>query len=198
MFLKETEKRNWKRKYRELTKWAFFLYLSLSFFTQHRTSVSKNHRRTKYAFTNLNGIPKYADVRAYCSHVKMYCKRARLLSCHPRLFISLIISFEVPTKTKRKTKQCIANTIKTTIDLPLHLTERAPHSNKEGGSVLEGVPLSVQCSGTLLIFDFKVRRSFEGGALSIERNRILCFSKERLFIPHLNWGRRSFEYIRFW
>ena len=110
------------------------LPLSLSFFTQHRTSVSKNHRRTKYAFTNLNGIPKYADVRAYCSHVKMYCKRARLLSCHPRFFISLIISFEVPTKTKRKTKQCIANTIKTTIDLPLHLTERAPHSNKEGGT----------------------------------------------------------------
>ena len=110
------------------------LPLSLSFFTQHRTSVSKNHRRTKYAFTNLNGIPKYADVRAYCSHIKMYCKRARLLSCHPRFFISLIISFEVPTKTKRKTKQCIANTIKTTIDLPLHLTERAPHSNKEGGT----------------------------------------------------------------
>ena len=102
------------------------LPLSLSFFTQHRTSVSKNHRRTKYAFTNLNGIPKYADVRAYCSHVKMFCKRAHLLSCHPRLFISLIISFEVPTKTKRKTKQCIANTIKTTIDLPLHLTEGLP------------------------------------------------------------------------
>ena len=57
--------------------------LSLSFFTQHRTSVSKNHRRTKYAFTKLNGIPKYADVPAYYSHVKMYCKRARLLSCHP-------------------------------------------------------------------------------------------------------------------
>ena len=31
--------------------------------------------------------PLYADVRAYCSHVKMYCKRARLLSSHPRLFI---------------------------------------------------------------------------------------------------------------
>ena len=74
------------------------LPLSLSFFTQRRTSVSKNHRRTKYAFTNLNGIPKYADVRAYSSHVKMYCKRARLLSCH-----SLFISFEVLTKTKRKT-----------------------------------------------------------------------------------------------
>ena len=31
--------------------------------------------------------PLYADVRAYCSHVKTYCKRARLLSSHPRLFI---------------------------------------------------------------------------------------------------------------
>ena len=29
--------------------------------------------------------PVYADVRASCSHVKMYCKRARLLSSHPRL-----------------------------------------------------------------------------------------------------------------
>ena len=35
----------------------------------------------------------YADVRAYCSHVKMYCKRARLLSSHPLLFI--IHSFKV-------------------------------------------------------------------------------------------------------
>ena len=32
--------------------------------------------------------PLYADIRAYCSHVKMYGKRARLLSSHPRLFIS--------------------------------------------------------------------------------------------------------------
>ena len=31
----------------------------------------------------------YADVRAYCSHVIMYCKRTRLLSSHPRLFIHL-------------------------------------------------------------------------------------------------------------
>ena len=31
--------------------------------------------------------PLYADVRAYCSHVKTYCKRARLLSSHPQLFI---------------------------------------------------------------------------------------------------------------
>ena len=31
--------------------------------------------------------PLYADVRAYCSHVKMYCKRVRLLSSYPRLFI---------------------------------------------------------------------------------------------------------------
>ena len=31
--------------------------------------------------------PLYADVRAYCSHVKMYCKKAPLLSSHPRLFI---------------------------------------------------------------------------------------------------------------
>ena len=30
----------------------------------------------------------YADIRAYCSHVKMYGKRARLLSSHPQLFIS--------------------------------------------------------------------------------------------------------------
>ena len=29
-------------------------------------------------------------------------------------------SFQVPTKTKRKKKQCIANTIKNTIELPLH------------------------------------------------------------------------------
>ena len=29
--------------------------------------------------------PLYADVRAYCSHVKMYCKRARLLSSYSRL-----------------------------------------------------------------------------------------------------------------
>ena len=29
--------------------------------------------------------PLYADVRAYCSHVKMYCKRTRLLSSYPRL-----------------------------------------------------------------------------------------------------------------
>ena len=29
--------------------------------------------------------PLYADVRPYCSHVKMYCKRARLLSSYPRL-----------------------------------------------------------------------------------------------------------------
>ena len=34
----------------------------------------------------------YADVRAYCSHVKMYCKRARLLSSHPRLFIHSVPS----------------------------------------------------------------------------------------------------------
>ena len=33
----------------------------------------------------------YADVRAYCSHVKMYCKRVRLLSSHPRLFIHSFI-----------------------------------------------------------------------------------------------------------
>ena len=30
-----------------------------------------------------------ADVWAYCSHVKMFCKRTRLLSSHPRLFIHL-------------------------------------------------------------------------------------------------------------
>ena len=38
--------------------------------------------------------PLYVDVRAYCSHVKMYCKRVCLLSSHPRLFIhSFIHSF---------------------------------------------------------------------------------------------------------
>ena len=38
--------------------------------------------------------PLNTDVRAYCSHVKMYCKRAYLLSSHPRLFISFhFISF---------------------------------------------------------------------------------------------------------
>ena len=35
--------------------------------------------------------PLYADVRTYCSHVKMYCKRVRLLSSHPRLFINSFI-----------------------------------------------------------------------------------------------------------
>ena len=87
-------------------------------------------------------------------------------------------------KKKQKKKQCIANTIKNTIEVPLHLTERAPSSNKEGGTYSRAGPLSVQCSRRLLIFDFKVRRSFEGGALSIEGNRMLCFSKERLFISH--------------
>ena len=29
----------------------------------------------------------FADVRTYCPHVNMYCKRERLLSSHPRLFI---------------------------------------------------------------------------------------------------------------
>ena len=159
------------------------LSLSLSFFTQHRTSVSKNHRRTKYAFTNLNGIPKYANVPAYYSHVKMYCKRARLLSCHPRLFISLFISFEVLTKTKRK-KKCIANTIKQYNLATAALNRKGAPVEQGGRHLLDGGPLSVQCSRTILIFDFKVRRSFEGGALSIERNRILCFSKERLFISH--------------
>ena len=38
-------------------------------------------------YSLLNQRKMYADVRAYCSHVKMYCKRARLLSSHPRLFI---------------------------------------------------------------------------------------------------------------
>ena len=35
--------------------------------------------------------PLYVDVRAYCSHVKMYCKRVCLLSSHPRLFIHSFI-----------------------------------------------------------------------------------------------------------
>ena len=30
--------------------------------------------------------PLCADVRAYCSHVNIYCKRERLLSSHPWLF----------------------------------------------------------------------------------------------------------------
>ena len=39
-------------------------------------------------------LRKQADVRAYCSHVKIYCKSARLLSSHPWLFIhSFIHSF---------------------------------------------------------------------------------------------------------
>ena len=158
------------------------LPLSLFFFTQHRTSVSKNHRRTKYACTNLNGIPKYANVPAYYSHVKMYCKRARLLSCRPRLFIS----FEVLTKTKRKKKRCIANTIKKYNLATAALNRKGAPVEQGGRHLLDGGPLSVQCSRTLLVFDFKVQRSFEGGALSIERNRILFFSKERLFISHLN------------
>ena len=33
----------------------------------------------------------YADVWAYCSHLKMYCKRARMFSSHPRLFIHSFI-----------------------------------------------------------------------------------------------------------
>ena len=37
--------------------------------------------------------PLYADVRAYCSHVKMYCKRTRLLSSHPRLSLLFTFSF---------------------------------------------------------------------------------------------------------
>ena len=36
---------------------------------------------------SFHSLYKVADVRAYCSHVKMYCKRARLLSSHPLLFI---------------------------------------------------------------------------------------------------------------
>ena len=39
--------------------------------------------------------PLYSNFRAYCSHVKMFCKRARLLSSHPRLFISLFIFMEI-------------------------------------------------------------------------------------------------------
>ena len=46
--------------------------------------------------------PLYADVWAYCSHVKIYCKRACLLSSHPRLFTlhSFIICDAV---TKKRT-----------------------------------------------------------------------------------------------
>ena len=44
--------------------------------------------------------PLYADVRAYCSHVKMYCKRARLLSSHPRLFIHVRSCLLVSTGDK--------------------------------------------------------------------------------------------------
>ena len=38
--------------------------------------------------------PLYADVRPYRSHVKIYCRRARLLFSHTRLFtLSLMHSF---------------------------------------------------------------------------------------------------------
>ena len=36
--------------------------------------------------------PLYADVQAYCSHVKMYCKWGCLLSSHPQVFIHFIHS----------------------------------------------------------------------------------------------------------
>ena len=46
----------------------------------------------------------YADVRAYCSHVKMYnCERTGLLSSHPRLFIHL--SEKMLLKRKKIKKQ---------------------------------------------------------------------------------------------
>ena len=44
-------------------------------------------------------VPLHADVRAYCSHVKMCCKRARLLSSHPRLFIHSFIRLGKTDKT---------------------------------------------------------------------------------------------------
>ena len=51
--------------------------------------------------------PLYADVRAYCSHVKMYCKRARLLSSHPRLFIS----FHILKKLKKSVHENFRNSV---------------------------------------------------------------------------------------
>ena len=127
-----------------------------------------------------------AYVRAYCSHVKMYCKRTRLLSCHPRLFISLFISFEVPTKTKRQKKQqqCIPNTIKNTILLLLHLTERAPpSSNKEGGTYSRAGPLSVQCSRRLLIFDFKCEGHLRAALFRLKAIECCVFRKSAYLFP---------------
>ena len=48
--------------------------------------------------------PLYADVRAYCSHVKTYCKRARLLSSHPRLYI---LSLRSRSITNWKRLRCL-------------------------------------------------------------------------------------------
>ena len=46
--------------------------------------------------------PLYADVRAYCSHGKMYCKKARLLSYHLRLFISFLYSLMMRLEVSRE------------------------------------------------------------------------------------------------
>ena len=93
------------------------------------------------------------------------------------------LHFKSPQRlnAKKKKQQCIANTIKNTIEVPLHLTDRAPSSYKEGGTYSRAGPLSVQCSRRLLIFDFKVRRSYEGGALSIEGNRMLFFERALIY-----------------
>ena len=46
--------------------------------------------------------PLYADVPAYCSHVKMYCKRACLLSSYPRLFIHSFIHHKNDRRRARR------------------------------------------------------------------------------------------------
>ena len=48
-------------------------------------------------------VAPFANVRAHCSHVKMYCKRVRLLSFHPRLFIHSrrILNCSMPSCPKR-------------------------------------------------------------------------------------------------
>ena len=60
---------------------------------------------------------------------------------------------------------------------------------------------SKESRGTCWFNYFKMPRLFEGGAFSIESNRILCFSiferaQRCLFLSDLNWRRCSFE-IRF-
>jgi len=63
-----------------------------------------------------SGAFVYADVRAYCSHVKIYCMRARLLSSHPRLFIHSFI--HTPSYSSlRKTVQVSLITLEIIVNL---------------------------------------------------------------------------------